>query len=83
MLHLLDRHRDEPRMAIGLSLVLGGAIGNIIDRLWHGFVVDFLYFHYQSFTFPAFNVADSAISAGAALLILDSLLKARKHGRQN
>lgn len=80
MLHLLNRHRDEPLMAISLSLVLGGAIGNIIDRLWHGFVVDFLYFHYQSFSFPAFNVADSAISVGAALLILDSLLKTRRHG---
>jgi signal peptidase II len=54
-------------------------MGNIIDRLWHGFVVDFFYFHYEAFTFPAFNVADSAISIGAALLILQSLLKARKH----
>jgi signal peptidase II len=67
-------------MAISLSLILGGAIGNIIDRLWHGFVVDFFYFHYQSFTFPAFNVADSAITVGATLLILESLFRTRKHG---
>jgi signal peptidase II len=79
ILHLLNRHRNEPLMAISLALILGGAIGNVIDRLWHGFVVDFFYFHYESFTFPAFNVADSAISIGAAMLIMESLLKARKH----
>jgi signal peptidase II len=79
MLALLNKHKDEPLMAISLALVVGGALGNIIDRLWHGFVVDFLYFHYQSFSFPAFNVADSAITVGAALLILESLLKSRKH----
>ena len=79
ILYLLDRHRDDSLMAISLALILGGALGNIIDRLWHGFVVDFFYFHYQSFTFPAFNVADSAISVGTALLIWDALLNNRRH----
>ena len=56
----------------GLALILGGALGNLMDRVEHGRVVDFLYFHYGKFSFPAFNVADSAITVGAALLILDS-----------
>ena len=73
ILHMLRKHQDEPLMAIGLSLILGGAVGNIFDRVWHSFVVDFLYFHYQTYAFPAFNVADSAITVGAGLLIFDSL----------
>ncbi len=56
----------------GLALILGGAIGNLYDRLTIGTVVDFLLFHYAGWAFPAFNVADSAITIGAALLILDS-----------
>jgi signal peptidase II len=54
------------------SLILGGAIGNVIDRLQHGFVIDFLYFYYNNAHFPAFNVADIAISCGAFLMILDA-----------
>lgn len=73
ILHLLRKHRNEPLMALSLALILGGAAGNIFDRAWHGFVVDFLYFHYQAYAFPAFNIADSAITAGAGLLIFDSL----------
>lgn len=73
ILHLLRKHHNESLMAIGLALILGGAIGNIFDRVWHGFVVDFLYFSYQTYTFPAFNIADSAITIGAVLLIWDSL----------
>jgi signal peptidase II len=73
ILYMLRKHHDEPLMGIGLSLILGGAVGNIFDRLWHSFVVDFLYFHYQTYAFPAFNIADSAITVGAALLIYDSL----------
>ncbi len=61
-------------MAVGLALVAGGAMGNALDRLTHGYVVDFLQFHYRGWFFPSFNVADSAISLGAALLLLDSLL---------
>lgn len=73
ILHLLRKHQDEALMAIGLSLILGGALGNVFDRVWHGFVVDFLYFSYQTYAFPAFNVADSGITVGAGLLIYDSL----------
>ena len=56
----------------GLALILGGALGNLCDRLLIGKVVDFLLFHYETWAFPAFNLADSAITVGAALLILDS-----------
>ncbi len=60
--------------AWALSLVLGGAVGNLLDRLFRdGRVVDFLYFHYRSFHWPAFNVADSAICVGAAILVVTSL----------
>ena len=58
---------------LGLALILGGALGNLYDRLVIGTVVDFLLFHYRGWAYPAFNVADSAITVGAALLILDSL----------
>lgn len=73
IVRLLKQHGHEPRLAFPLALVLGGALGNVIDRVALGHVVDFLYFHYRSFAWPAFNVADSAISVGAALLIWDSL----------
>jgi len=73
IVRLLKRHAHEPRMAFALALVLGGALGNVIDRIVLGHVVDFLYFHYKGFAWPAFNVADSAITVGAALLIWDSL----------
>ena len=62
---------------LGLALILGGALGNLWDRLTIGRVVDFLLFHYQGWSWPAFNVADSAISVGAALLILDSFRQRR------
>jgi signal peptidase II len=62
---------------LGLALILGGALGNLWDRLTIGRVVDFLLFHYQGWAWPAFNVADSAISVGAALLILDSFRQRR------
>ena len=60
-------------LAAGLALVAGGALGNAMDRLSHGYVIDFLQFHYQGWFFPAFNVADSCITLGAALLILDGV----------
>lgn len=73
IVRLLKLHAQQPRLAFALALLLGGALGNVIDRVVLGHVVDFLYFHYRSFAWPAFNVADSAISVGAALLIWDSL----------
>jgi signal peptidase II len=65
-----------------LSLILGGALGNVIDRIRLGGVVDFLYFHWGPHYWPAFNVADSAITCGAILFIVDALRSAAKHRRQ-
>jgi signal peptidase II len=58
-------------------MILGGAIGNVIDRVWRGQVVDFLLVYYQGFFWPAFNVADSAITIGAACLIIDEIRRVR------
>ena len=63
----------ETRLATALALILGGAIGNLIDRAWLGQVIDFIQLYYQHWYWPAFNLADSAITVGAALLVLDSL----------
>ena len=63
----------------GLSLILGGALGNLYDRLVLGKVVDFLLFHYSGWTYPAFNIADSAITIGAALVIADSFRRQSRH----
>jgi signal peptidase II len=61
-------------LALGLALVLGGAIGNVIDRLLFGYVIDFLLFYYRSWSYPAFNVADSAITVGVVLIIFDGVI---------
>ena len=74
IVRLLKRHTEEVRLALPLALVLGGALGNVIDRAVLGYVVDFLYFHYRDFAWPAFNIADSAIFIGAVWLVWDSLL---------
>ncbi len=65
--------------ALGIGLVIGGALGNIIDRLLHGAVADFFDFHIGGYHWPAFNVADAAISVGLAILVIDSLLIRRKN----
>lgn len=67
------RKAENKRMAIGLGLIIGGALGNVIDRGIHGAVVDFLDFYVNSYHWPAFNVADSCITIGAVILIFDSL----------
>jgi len=67
--------RGKHRLSAALTLVMGGAIGNAIDRIYLGHVVDFVRVHYGTWYFPAFNVADSAITIGASLLILDTLLE--------
>ncbi|BBI99179.1 lipoprotein signal peptidase [Ferrigenium kumadai] len=77
---LLRKHSAQMLFALALSLILGGALGNLIDRIAYGHVVDFLAFHWDEHYFPAFNVADSAITIGAGLLILDSLRSARHSG---
>ena len=75
---LLHRHPGQRLFGFAMACVLGGAVGNVIDRVIHGYVVDFLDFHAWGLHFPAFNVADSAITVGAACLILDELLRVRR-----
>lgn len=69
---------ENKKLIIGLICIIGGAIGNIIDRVYHGAVIDFLDFHIKSYHWPAFNVADSCIFIGATLIILDSLFPDKK-----
>jgi len=85
ILWLLRSHPTQKLFCFALALVLGGAVGNVIDRIAYGHVVDFLDFHWDWLSpvffqghFPAFNVADSAISVGAVCLILDELIRVRK-----
>jgi signal peptidase II len=78
IVYLLARHGTQRLFSLALSLILGGAVGNVIDRLAHGHVIDFLDFHYAGWHWPAFNVADAAIVCGAALLIVDELLRVRR-----
>lgn len=73
LLFLLHRHARERLLPCALALILGGAIGNVIDRLLFGAVIDFLYFHLGKYYWPAFNVADSAISVGVALMVWDQI----------
>lgn len=73
IIYLLRKHAQERWFCFALSLILGGALGNLIDRVRFGYVIDFLDFYYAGYHFPAFNVADSAITVGAGLLIWDSL----------
>ncbi len=77
ILLLLRKHKGEFLFSLALSLVLGGALGNLVDRVRIGHVVDFLDFHLAEHHFPAFNLADSAITLGAALLILDNLRRGK------
>ena len=76
---LLRKHSKQLLFGFALSMILGGALGNLIDRLAYGYVVDFLSFHWDQHYFPAFNLADSAITCGAFLLIVDGF-KEKKHG---
>ncbi len=82
---MLKRHGSQRLFSFALSMILGGALGNVIDRLLHGHVIDFLQFHWDWLSpvfaggyFPSFNVADSAITLGAICLILDELLRVRR-----
>ena len=67
----LEQH--EKWQAIALALILGGAVGNVIDRIWLGYVVDFIQVYYQQWYWPAFNIADSAISIGVVMIIIESI----------
>ena len=75
---LLRSHAGQKLFSFALACIMGGAIGNVIDRLMHGYVVDFLDFHIAGRHFPAFNVADSAITIGALCLVFDELIRVRK-----
>lgn len=68
-------------LAMGLALVLGGAVGNVIDRSFYGYVVDFILFHYQEWFYPAFNIADSAITCGVVLILYDGVVLDRRRQR--
>jgi len=75
---LLRSHAGQRLFSFSLACILGGAIGNVTDRLLHGYVVDFVQVHWAGWYFPAFNVADSGITIGAVGLILDELLRVRR-----
>jgi signal peptidase II len=75
---LLARHGTQRLFSFALALILGGAIGNVIDRVARGQVVDFLLVYWQRWHWPAFNVADSAITVGAVLLIVDEFRRVRR-----
>lgn len=75
---MLKSHAGQKLFSFALACILGGAVGNVIDRVLYGYVVDFLDFHWRGTHFPAFNIADSAITIGAIALILDELLRVRR-----
>lgn len=78
ILWMLKSHAGQKLFSFALACILGGAVGNVIDRVAYGYVVDFLQFHYAGWYFPSFNVADSAITVGAAALILDEIRRVRR-----
>ena len=75
---MLKSHPGQKLFSFAMACILGGALGNVIDRTMHGYVVDFLDFHYGNWHFPAFNVADAAITVGAVCLILDEIQRVRR-----
>ena len=77
----LEQH--EKWQAIALALILGGAVGNVIDRIWFGYVIDFIQIYYEQWYWPAFNIADSAISIGVAMSIVDSVREYRTERKEN
>lgn len=78
ILWMLKAHPGQKLFSFSMACILGGAIGNVIDRVRYGYVVDFLDFHWGTWHFPAFNIADAAISIGAVCMILDEFLRVRK-----
>lgn len=78
IVYLLKRHAGQRMFCWALALILGGAVGNVIDRVLYGHVIDFLDFHVGGWHWPAFNVADSAICIGAVLFVLDELRRVKK-----
>jgi len=78
-----DKQKDNQLLQIAIAFILGGAIGNLIDRAMTGEVVDFIQLYYSSYYFPAFNIADSAITLGAGLLILDMVFEGKRNSQMN
>ena len=78
MVWMLKKHPGQKLFGFAIACILGGAVGNVVDRVLYGYVVDFLDFYYASIHFPAFNVADCGISVGAACLVLDEVLRVRR-----
>lgn len=74
-----DKQKNNQLLQIAIALILGGAVGNLIDRAMTGAVVDFIQLYYSTYYFPAFNIADSAITVGAILLIADMLLESKRN----
>ncbi|MCU7843820.1 MAG: signal peptidase II [Candidatus Thiodiazotropha sp. (ex Monitilora ramsayi)] len=70
--------REEKWTAVALALIIGGAVGNVIDRILLGQVIDFIHLHYQNYYWPAFNIADSAIFVGVVIMLYDALVLSRK-----
>ena len=84
ILWMMHTHRSQHRFMLALTLILGGALGNVIDRIAYGHVVDFLLFYWQNWYYPAFNIADAGITVGAILLIIDEILRLRgQHARSS
>ena len=75
LIFMIKKYKDEFYTALGLSLILGGALGNLYDRLFLGYVTDFLYFHFQDYYWPAFNISDTAIIIGVGILIYTDLFQ--------
>lgn len=75
---MLKKHPGQKLFCFAVTMIMGGAIGNVFDRLLHGYVVDFIQVHYGGWYFPSFNLADSAITLGAICLILDEILRVRR-----
>lgn len=78
MIHLMRSHPGQKLFCAALACIMGGAVGNVVDRLVHGYVVDMVDFHIGNWHFPAFNLADSAITLGVILLLLDEILRVRR-----
>jgi signal peptidase II len=72
IIRLMRQRLKQPLLCLALTFILGGAIGNLLDRSYYGFVIDFIYVHYDAYYWPAFNVADSFISIGVALILYDA-----------
>jgi len=75
---MLRKHPTQRLFCFAVTMIMGGAVGNVVDRLLHGYVVDFIQVHYAGWYFPSFNLADSAITLGAICLILDELRRVRR-----